>query len=726
MSLSNKVFDFLGGISAYDLTGYRTITYTNKWTPIFKNWAKLEEVTNTNPVSKKCVNIWQGLADYYDLKVKVNVSSNQESNERAEAEIQKVVDKHFRPLIKKAIQILAEKGNCYLMVNSDGELIVQHPDFFNLYWDQNNQKPYFYKYIIDGVEQPQELQHGQEIFHLRNPFNKAQVLSSAPIESGMKEIEAYTALFAYTIDEYQNGLSGNVLATVKKRYLDESVQIEDEVPKWAKWSKTISDLFNKTARKQSQGSKIIPVNFAENFFKFGGNLKDMEALAILEKQVEFIASCYSLTAQDLGFGKTTYRNTEEFGEQQEEKIGKPLKVELEEALNGWVLPKLFKIDTFLSTGVIVKAGFEVPNNEDTIALRKQTVDLLKTPNLPLTDTEKRQILIDNYGLSIVADDYEPPELPAQQGQTLDAENVEKEEGKTTFSFKKENKKKEIIEYIAKNRIQDKAFDSFYYSRTERNGDGKLIKKGFLSHLENAFEKQIKRTAENMKKNDSLDLSKNFVKLETVLPFNVLNSDLQNFADFSKTETEKEIKRFLETKEVKRKIGFDLSEPVKKYFEVRTKLLLQGYGSLTDEEKEVIQASWQDQSYKGLDEKTQKEVQSVINKNLDKPTEDIIELILKVSKDIGDQRAVMIAETEVVNAVERVRFETYKENDFKVKRHLMVRDDRVVEISKEAAAKGVVPIDYVYRHQIGDGLASPLHFRERGSEVYGFTKEDLAF
>ena len=726
MSLLNKLFDLIDGQSVYNLNGYRTIAYTNKWTPIAKDWRKLELETNTNPISKKCVNVWQSLADYYELKVKVEVSKSKKANERAEKVIQRIIDKRFKPLVKKAIQIIAEKGNAYLMINSDNELIVQHPDFFNIYWDSNNQKPYCYKYIINGVEQPQKLQHGVEIYHLRNPFSQAQVLSSAPIEAGMKEIEAYTSMFAYILQEYQNGLSGNVLATVKDKFINESTAEVDGVPKWAYWSKTLSNLFNKTARTQNQGSKIIPVNFAESFFKFGGNLRDIQALEILEKQVEFIASCFNLTAQDLGFGKTTYNNTTVFAEQQEEKIGKPLKLEIELALNSWVLPKIFKIDTYLSSDIEVWAEFEPPNNEDLVAKRNQTVELFKVKGLPLTDIEKRQILIDAYDLDIVADDYEiePVEEIEKIEEPVTAPATEEiEETDENFSFKsKENKK---LKYLLENRVQDKAFDSFLFARTERDSKGEKVKKGFLAHLENAFEKQIKRTVENMVKNDSKDVLKNFVKLETVLPFNVLSSDLKNFGDYSKKETEKEIKAFDKQGKVKNQIGFELSQPVKEYFDARTQLLLQGYDSLNPKQK-ALMSDWNDTAYKGIDAQTLAEIEAFIKKNADLSIEDLTNLILKEFKEISEKRAVEIAETEVVNAIERVRYNTYLENDFKFKRHLTVNDSRVVDISRRAESKGIVPIDFVYEHQIGTGLSSPLHFRERGSEVYGITKEDLEF
>ena len=77
-------------------------------------------------------------------------------------------------------------------------------------------------------------------------------------------------------------------------------------------------------------------------------------------------------------------------------------------------------------------------------------------------------------------------------------------------------------------------------------------------------------------------------------------------------------------------------------------------------------------------------------------------------------------------MDKVRFDAYFDEGYKFKRHLTVGDHRVVEISKQAENAGIVPIDFVYNHQIGDGLRSPLHFRERGSEIYGMERDELEF
>jgi len=705
----------------FNLSNYRTITTNNKFSAITKDWNKLERVVNTNPITKKCVNVWQAVGDYYDLQVKVDISKNKERNERTKKRLQRIIDKEFKPVLKKLIQIIAEKGNAYLMLNDEGILTAQHPDFFNLYWDASNQRPYYYKFKVDGIEQNQELQHGVEIWHFRNPFSQAQLLGSAPVESVLDETEAYTKMFAYISDEFGKGLTGNVLASIKKgndgnHGQEMMTKEEDGTYKWAKFSQTVSDLFGRLRGKTKNGSGVIALPFVDTFYKFGGNMNEMQANEMLEKMVEFIANAYNLTAQDLGFGRTTNTNTVEFAEQQEEKIGKPLKSIIEDSINQWYLPVIKSISTNYTSNTNVWVEFEAPNNEDEQAKRKQYLELFKYDIL--TDIEKRQILVDHFGLEITPEDFEKETLPEPAGQTVDVEPIE-EEKPEQFS-KKDKKKITYQELKAKYPFQfgiiDDAIESFYFVRTEDDGKGNKIKKGFLAHLENAIDKQIKRTAENLLKQDKLDIKKAFVKLETVLPFNVLNGDLNNFANFAQEKVNQDIK--------KSKIGFSLSAPVKAYFEARTILLLKGYDELSKSQQDLIKDEWADTAYEGVDGETLSQITTFIKNNAEKSIDELVVLLLDKFKDFGEKRAVEIAETEVANAVDKVRFDSYFDAGYKFKRHLTVRDGRVVPISRQAEAEGIVPIDFVYNHQIGNGLRSPLHFRERGSEIYGVEREDL--
>jgi len=58
---------FLRGKEPFDtlfsLNGFRTITQNNRFSPLSKNWSRLEYMVNTNPIAKKCSNIWQSIGD---------------------------------------------------------------------------------------------------------------------------------------------------------------------------------------------------------------------------------------------------------------------------------------------------------------------------------------------------------------------------------------------------------------------------------------------------------------------------------------------------------------------------------------------------------------------------------------------------------------------------------------------------------------------------------------
>lgn len=692
-----------------DLISRRTV-WRNKWSKIHKDYAKIEELANSNPITQKCVNIWQAVADYYGLKPIVNISNSQRVNDKFRDNIQAIIDYKIQPTIKPIIKTLAEKGNCFYYI-ADKQLVKQEPDFVNLYWNSFLQKPYYYKLELDGVELAQQLQHGQEIYHLRNPFDKKNPLSTAPVENARQEVEAYLNIFTFVRDEFGEGLTGNVLTTINERFKELANENNaDGVPNWAHWSKTLSNLFRKTHSNKARGAKVIGVPYADSFFKYGSNMRDMEANAILERLVELIANSYNLVAQDLGFGRTTNTNTVEFAEQQEEKVGKPLKDELELFFNAWLLPKYFGIETkYTNPDFDFCIQFEKPNNEDQQAKRKIYLELIKQDIL--SKEEKRKILIEHFDLEI--DEKVPEELTDKLPEPETQEALPEPE---TERVEMSQKKK--IDLKAEQKKIDKiTIESPYYERDEYV-DGKLTKKGIKPLIQNAIEKQVKDFIKKVKKQGKVDLDKQFTKAETFLPFPVLKSNILNFVELAKNEVRETAKK----KGKKIKFKFDLNEDLQDYVEALTKFNLKGADNLTNREKTLLGSF--DNTYSGFDDATRDQINTVIKEFSDKPIDELIEALEVLVDNMSANRAELIARMTVNNAVEKTRYYSYLDLEATWKRHIGVNDGKETTYSTEATAQGVVPIDFVYNHQIGDGKSVPLHFNERSSIVYGWAKEDL--
>lgn len=694
-------------------------TTSSKYTPYDRTllpWGAYDSIGTSNPLVLRSTAIWQKNIKKYPLVARSNVSNSERKNKSLESKIETIIKNDVSSLLDNIVQILARKGNVIMTKNADDNLIAQHPDYYKLYYDRINQTAYGYSLVVDGSEKIKDLQHKEDLFHIRNPFESVLPLGTPPIDFIIEQVYTFLHTWQYYNEEWSGGLSGNSFAKVKEagnwaKELDQIVDNQTKKRRWMDLAETISNWFKRAP--ENRKTKLIPLPWLEDIIMFGKSPAEMKSDQMFDKIVEFVAMGYNLAGQDLGFGKTTYNNTEVFTDQQFENIGTPLCSEVEKMINSWYLPVIVGVETkYTNSDFDFEVRFEKPTQEDTINKQKNFVSMISVSGQYLSQLEIRAAIKEVFDLNI-----NPENIP-EEIKKKDDVKIEKDNNEKKFQFAKKKAKITPINWV------QKALDSSLYSITTRTPNGSKTKKGFLPKLEKAFEAQLKQTLENIKKRKEvkdIDLAKDFVKLESVLPFNVLKSELLNFADFGRNSVLSEVKKIKESIQ-------DLSDTILNYFDIRTQLLLQGWDSLSKKQQRVLEGEWEDTEYEGVDAKTLAQIMRVLENNLDKPIDELIDIINDKFKSIAGNRAVEIVETEIANAVEYTRYQTYvDEFDSKWKRHVGVNDDREVAISRQASNAGIVAIDYVYRHDIGDGLKVPLHFRDRSSMVYSvFDKSDLEF
>lgn len=96
-------------------------------------------------------------------------------------------------------------------------------------------------------------------------------------------------------------------------------------------------------------------------------------------------------------------------------------------------------------------------------------------------------------------------------------------------------------------------------------------------------------------------------------------------------------------------------------------------------------------YKGVDEKTREELETIILDNAGKPIEEVIQAIVQRIPEIAFNRATLISETEVAYIVEQTRFVSYRERGHRFKRWLTVADDLVRASHRTNEDQGAIPI-----------------------------------
>ncbi|MGL6337556.1 MAG: phage minor head protein, partial [Waterburya sp.] len=152
----------------------------------------------------------------------------------------------------------------------------------------------------------------------------------------------------------------------------------------------------------------------------------------------------------------------------------------------------------------------------------------------------------------------------------------------------------------------------------------------------------------------------FPKLETFYSFNTLKKDLLSF-------TEAPIK------EVLGDVDTDYTEPILGIADKHAERVLKG-----------------DNDIESIDIETKKQVRTIINSSDDLATG--LETLTNSTIVLAAKRAKLIAETEVAQIVEESRFTLYKEEGYKSKKWLTVKDSRVRGTHRNNEKDGWVLID----------------------------------
>jgi hypothetical protein len=299
------------------------------------------------------------------------------------------------------------------------------------------------------------------------------------------------------------------------------------------------------------------------------------------------------------------------------------------------------------------------------------------------------ILLDKLGLETIdekmLEEQAPPQLPVNTGgqNVIDATSNPVATPQPQLEGFAEKKKLTPTE---------KALKSTDYNNP-RTG------KGFLPQWEKAITKQVEAFIEKLEKStQEKALTVVFPKIETYYSINALKGDLLRFVDLAIT-TEAFADNNLDS----------YPKYILDFVDGRASDILKGNSD----------------TFKSVDEETSSQILTILKNNIDKGLDTAIEAIATALPELAKNRATIIAETEVSNAVEGTRYLRFSDEGYKYKRLLNVGDNRVSDYCVEADSLGVVPIDYEYNGAFGKSKTLPLHPRERSTMVFGMTEDEIS-
>lgn len=207
----------------------------------------------------------------------------------------------------------------------------------------------------------------------------------------------------------------------------------------------------------------------------------------------------------------------------------------------------------------------------------------------------------------------------------------------------------------------------YYSLKYDEKTKKKTPKGFLASWEKAITKQLTEFIKLWEKDQKATLP----KIETFYSFNALKKDLFVWLDFGQEIAKKEQPTFEKFAD-----NLDYSQEIMEWVDKRAEALLKG-----------------NELFKSVDEATSNLILDIIKVEIEakKPIQEIVQTLTDWVPKISKNRAELIAETEVANAVEQSRFIYFKDEGFTEKKWLTVNDEMVRDSHRGNEKEGWIKI-----------------------------------
>ena len=623
----------------------------------------------------------------------VQYASSEDESDRTIQRKQSIKNKTYRLIYtnynwssieNEVVELIAKEGNAVLMFNSDGDLIVHSIFRFHVYYDSANKKSR-YAFLVDNqeVEGMKNLEHGVDIFHIKDPLFASFPIASCRIDlvyafilMQQKAVSLNTHLFA-------NGWFSNVLLKMNQEVVNRMRSDKDPKTNKSKWE-LFMDKLNDTFRGVMKVARVGFIPGLEDVIELGKSPKDAQFIEMLKLTPERLAWAYSMTPTDLGVGgATTYNNVATFNDRLYDLFGSSIEAKLDEARNEWLLPYLG-----INTTEKFYIEYNKPDNPNRTEELKMWADLYKTGAISPNEFREK------IGFVAVEGGEEIPRMLTKK--SVDEEKQEEfryrdatftealSTAKTTAQFTLSQTTEESDEGQKFLKRWDKAIKNQIKSLSKKVDDDwvSTYKALYEADDEDGMIKLIRST---------------MPKIESNYAFNVLNADLLYFAGIGVEEYTKHPKAAKE-------FSWDGEYPasILTMIEDRTEMLLKGVGD-----------------YQGLDHHTSVLINSYLKKDAASGEFTLAQTILGIAPELAEYRARTIARTEIANAVSGSQFRLHTDNGATSKKLLSLATARPTH--KASESQGWISINELYS---GGFNRSGEEINCRCADLFGYENEHL--
>lgn len=658
--------------------------------------SEMKRIVSRIPQYPFIVAKWAGVVNANGLNVVVNFDEDNVSDRTKTAKTQlkkKTFDliyakKNWGTVEGAVIEIIAREGMAIIRLNEDNNPVVDSRFRYNIYWNETQKKArYAYKDPKTGIEIEglKNLMHGVEIFVIKHPSFISWPVPLSPVDTVLLTARLDFHAIIANQKKFDNGMIGQVFLQFNEemdRRASTLAQGEDKDNWFMQMMRQLNDKFKGT-KKSNQFSHLPGFMGAT---EVGNDNRGMQFYEIVKDLTpERIAWTWLMTTADFGTGTTsTYNNVQTFDDSLYDKVGSELEKQLGQALNEWLLPT-----QGIKTTPNYYVEYNKPKDHGKIEEIKSALEEWK--NNAITQNEYRAI----RGM----DPIETGDLFISQLLSNQLPNIAEEEQRNN-----------IIDAVVQPKRGYRE-TSFTEARNYRatTVDKALAteeftgKKGFLTKLIKAIDKQLSEYAERLEGMEEVPASVEIKPLETFYSFPALKKDLLQFAGQALDEVRKDKRTEFSMK----KEFFDGEYP---------KSVLD---FIDDEVSRILKG---DKVFESVDVETASKIETIIKNNVSESVFEIANKIRAVAESMSMNRAELIAQTEVANAVEGTREILYKSDPlFEKGGHKWLTSvNDVCPICKGNESQGIISIDKDF---ISGNSRPSAHPRCRCDTVY-YTADEI--
>lgn len=645
----------------------------NKYVPINNHALSYQDLDQIwiNPTFSHILAIWTANIGANGRKFVINLNkNNNETTKKTKENYAKrmynflYTKKDWASLEKKIIAIVAREGSCILMPSIDDEIQVYSLRRFNVYHDNITNKTR-YAYLDDTgreIEGLKNLTHKKDLYHIKDPAFEDWVVPPSRIDCALLWILLQNHGLKSNNYLFSNAFIGTTLLSFSEEGIRQAEKVPDKQGK--SYVQRLLDRINSIFAGGNNSFRVGSAFGLEKVFELGKNNKDLQFLELLKTSKTEILSAYSLTMSDVGDGDKglTYNNASTFSYNVYGKIGRQFEEILDQVTNDWFLPYYG-----IQTTEYAYFDYNKPSNPDRLALEEQTRKNWQSNTITLN--EMREVL----GLDTIENGnvfYKDWVVET----TIDTVEVGPKEKVNGFFTKK---------VYARKTPTEKALESVLYL-----GDSK--KKGFLKRWIEAIEKQANdyiRKFQKLKDDDVLTLKVELTKIETFYSFPALKKDLLSFAGLALDD----VKADKRTKFSVRRDYFDGEYPqaIIDNIDQYTEALLKG-----------------NDLFDTIDIETTSQIQNIIKENASSGVFEITKILEASIPNLAIERAKLIAQTSVAEAVEKTREILYLQEFPKGSKSWQTAVTDVCVICEGNERQGKIKIDKVFSSGVSAPSAHP--------------------